>query len=258
VDCERIKDILPDYHLGHLSPDEEAEVRRHIAEHPECLEALSEVAEVMDLIPASVAPLTPPPELKQKVLARIEKEVSLESLPPRERSATRTPARDRLGRRVALLLASALGATVVALAFMTFAYVNLDRENDALRAEVEEIQRESGENGGAGELLILTADGTGLAPDARGTVVADPSDGTMALAVYDLPELPPESGYHAWLIDSEGVPVSLGEMDVDGSGNGRMTGRMEGPANSYDELEITRQPEASETHSGDVVLQTEL
>lgn len=257
MDCDRIKDLLPDYHLGHLSPEEEAEVRRHLAEHPECRETLAEVSEVLDLIPASVPPVTPPPELKSRILARIEKEEAPESLASRERrpSAVGASTGERRGRRLALLLASGLGVALLALFALTFAYVGLDRENEALRSEVAELQNESG---GSGELQVLTAGGTDLAPEARGTVVADPANGSMALAVYGLPDLPPESDYYVWLIESGGEPVSLGKMSVDENGEGRMTGEMQGPANAYGELEITSQPEDSETHSGEVFLQASL
>lgn len=250
MDCDRIRDLLPDYHLGHLTDDEAAEVRRHLAEHPECREALAEVAEVVDLVPLSTPPLAPPPELKHRILARIEEDARHEEA-PEER-----PVHSRAGRRgTPLLLASALGAALVALFVLGFAYVGLDRENARLQAELERLQQQAG---GGGGLQVLTASGTGLAPEARGTLVADPSDGSMALAVYGLPEPPAEGGYHAWLINDNGEPVSLGEMDISQSGEGQMTGKMEGPADSYSEVEITRQPEGTETHSGEVVLQAEL
>ena len=83
MECDgRIKDLFPDYHLGQLSLEEAEEVRRHLAEHASCREALEQVAEVFDLMPFAVPVSAPPPALKARVLARVSEPEAVEPEAP--------------------------------------------------------------------------------------------------------------------------------------------------------------------------------
>lgn len=250
MDCERhIKDLLPDFYLGQLPPDEAGEVRRHLAEHGACREALEEVAGVLDLMPYAVPPTRPPEDLKQRALGR----ALAESQPPAP-EGTPPPPRER--RRPARVLAALMAAAALLLvAFAGFSYLSLERENDELRAEVENLRRGAGDDG---DLAVLAVDGTGRAPEARGTAVLDASEGALALDVYNMPAPPEGHSYRAWLLEPGGEKVALGKMKTNDRGDGRMSGRVQVPLAPFDTVQVTLEPQNNNGLSGPVLLEGKL
>ena len=254
MDCEgRIKDLLPDFYLGQLPPDEAEEVRRHLDEHPACRDALEEVAEVLNLMPLAVPPAHPPPGLKERAIARAL--TSSDEREPRGEPRGR-PTRVPQGperRRSRLLVALAAAVLLVSLPVGLF-YLSLERENDRLQAEVRGLRQEVGE----GELVVLAVEGTERAPEARGTAVLDASEGALALDVYNLPAPPEGHSYQAWLLDPAGEDVALGEMETGGRGDGRMSGEVPGRLGSDDAVQVTLEPEGSGDLSGPVLMEASL
>ena len=251
MDCDgRIKDLLPDFYLGQLPADEAEEVRHHLAEHAVCREALEEVAEVLDLMPYAAPATQPPVGLKERTLSRVLAQSAPVNAPVSEDPPRR---REPAPRYLAPL---AVAASVLVLFFAGFSYLSLERENDRLRAEVAQLQEEV--EGGGNELAVLAVEGTGRAPDARGTVVIDASEGALALNVYNMPAQPEGHSFQAWLLEPGGEPVALGEMETDGRGDGRMAGTVSGPLTSYDAVQVTLEPEDSEALSGPVLLEGRL
>ncbi len=249
MECdERIKDMLPDYHLGHLSPEEAEDVRRHLAEHAECREELEEISRVLDLVPFSVRPAAPPPALKNRTLSRAlaqEAPVRVEPEP-----------RDERRRGLDLVLLGVAAVVLVALVGLGWAYLGLQRENQQLQAEVSQLSEEvRGQN----DLLVVAVGGTGRAPEARGTAVVDPADGALALDVYNLPAPPEGHSYQAWLVEAEGGDViALGPMETDEAGDGRMTGSVSEPVSSFERVQITTEPVGAEGRSGPVYMEARL
>ena len=247
---EHIVGLLPDYHLGQLSPEEEAEVRRHLREHPECQEELGEIAGVLDLMPLASGAAAPRPELKEMTLSRaLGTDEGPRTGEPRSRQSR---IRAAIGPLAAALV---LAVAVVSLIFVGLAYLDLRQDNESLRAEVRELQKEPSPD----ESLVVAAVGsTSLAPEARGTAVLDPRSGDLALDVYNLPQPAGENSYRVWLIDREGQPASLGVMELNDRGDGRMTGDPERPLDSYAAVEITAEPPGVSGKTGPVYLQARL
>ncbi len=249
---EHIVGLLPDYHLGQLSPEEEAEVRRHLREHPECREELEDVARVLDLMPLAAGSATPRPELKEMTLSR--------ALGTNEAGGPRAgeprPRQSRIrGAIWPLVAALTLGIAVISLVLVGTAYLDLRQDNENLWAEVQELQKGPPPD----ESLVVAAVGsTSLAPEARGTAVLDPRSGDLALDVYNLPQPAEERSYRVWLIDREGQPASLGVMELDDRGDGRMTGDPERSLDSYAAVEITSEPSDASGKTGPVYLQARL
>lgn len=268
MECsERIKDLLPDYYLGQLSPEESEEVRAHLAEHAACRKELEEVARVLDLVPLAVQKTDPPPGLKGRVMAAAlsAPQEAAEETPEAEARASGvpesvTPMRDASpGRRPGwrnLLPIAAAAAVLIAFIGLTWAYVDLRQENERLQAEVQELQDGVSQQS---ELLAVTVEGTGLAPEARGTAVVDPGTGELAFDVYNLPEAPTGHAYQAWLVGPAGDTLSLGTMDLGEQGYGQMTGAVSEPIiGQYNALKLTVEPVGAENMSGPVYLEASL
>lgn len=254
MDCEgHMKDLLPDFYLGHLPPEEAEEVRRHLAEHPACREALEEVAGVLDLMPLALPSVPPPAGLKERTIARAlappaEELPAAGDLP--QKRAHRRPER----RPSRLLVPLAAAAMLLVIFSVGFSYLSLARENDQLQAEVRQLQEEVQGDG----LVVLAVEGTGRAPEARGTAVLDAPEGALALDVYNLPAPPEGHSYQAWLLEPGGRTVALGEMETNGRGDGRMAGEVSGPLASYDAVQVTLEPEDSGDLSGPVLMEARL
>ena len=224
MECsEHIKTLLPDYHLGHLPPEEAEMVSLHLAEHAECQEELEEVARVLDLVPFSVQPAVLPPALKNRTLSRALAQESppagVRELPSREGGGAR--------RGVNTVLLGAAAVVLVALLGLGWTYLSLQRENERLQAEVSQLQEDVR---GQSDLLVVAVDGTGRAPEARGAAVVDPAEGALA----------------------------LGPMETNERGDGRMTGSIPEPVTGYDLVQITTEPLGSEERSGPVYMQAKL
>lgn len=144
---------------------------------------------------------------------------------------------------------------VTSLVLVGAAYLDLRQDNADLRAEVQELQRGSSPDE---SLVVAAVNSTELAPQARGTAVLDPRSGDLALDVYNLPQPGGERSYQVWLIERDGRPVSLGVMELDQRGDGRMTGDPERPLDSYAAVEITAEPAGGSDKTGPVYLQTSL
>ena len=64
--------------------------------------------------------------------------------------------------------------------------------------------------------------------------------------------------YRVWIIDREGRPTSLGVMELDDRGDGRMAGDPQRSLNSYAAVEVTSEPAGASGKTGPVYLQTRL
>jgi anti-sigma-K factor RskA len=259
--------MLSDYHLGLLSPEEAEEVRRHLAECADCREELEEISRVFDLLPFGVPPASPPAALKERVLAHALGAASAEA---RDRDADRgaPPAAPRPERREPARLADrrrswltplAAAASLLVIGFFTWAFLDLREENRQLQAEIQELQQADEQRAQQdGSLLVVAVEGTGRAPDARGTAVVDPGEGNLALDVYNLPAPPEGHSYRAWLVGADGEAVALGPMELNERGDGRMTGEVSEPLQSFETVEITTEPLGAEDRSGPVYLEAKL
>ncbi|MEW6637583.1 MAG: anti-sigma factor [Actinomycetota bacterium] len=247
---DRVRDLLLDYHLGHLSAEEAEVVRRHLRGCAGCREALEETARVLDLVPFGVAPAAPPSSLKRRTLERALGEVA-----PTEERPAEAPSRGERGparwrRATAAWLAA---AAVLAVALFGWAYLDLWLENRQLRAELQDAKREE-----RPALIVAAVEGTDQAPDARGTAVVDPQDRRLALDVYNLPAPPQGHSYRAWLVGRGGESVSLGTMELDESGDGRMTGELPPSVEKVAGLRVTAEPPDTEEMTGPVYLSADL
>jgi anti-sigma factor RsiW len=88
---DRWQDAVATYVLGALPEDERAGFEAHLAGCPACREELSDLRVAAEALPVAAPPMRPPPALKARIMAEVEREAEL------LRSAG--PAADRPPRR---------------------------------------------------------------------------------------------------------------------------------------------------------------
>jgi anti-sigma-K factor RskA len=238
--------MLDEYALGQLSQDERRDVERHVRECDLCAADLRDLAIVMEGMAHTVEPVTPPPGLKQRVIASLAVQPQE---PPRrasEASAVVTPfdrpvtsSRIRRGVHPARLAAAAL--IVIGLGAALYASINTRRllVDDVQQAQAEasdalerasELRRQLDLTAAQADLVvsILTAKDMQPVPMAgRENATASlarafwsPTRGLLIVA-NDLPMPPPGRIYQVWVIGGSG-PVSAGLLGEQGTGRGML------------------------------------
>jgi hypothetical protein len=126
VTCDEVREHLADHLLGTLEPDVDAAVRRHVRGCAACRADMAVLADGVSTLATAAHDVTPPPELRQRVLAVLD-----EDWADPERESSRVRAAPRAWRVAA---AVALG---VALAWATVATITafgLREDADRYRA----------------------------------------------------------------------------------------------------------------------------
>ncbi|MFB7949808.1 anti-sigma factor domain-containing protein [Kitasatospora phosalacinea] len=206
------------YAVHALDPEEHDAFERHLGHCPPCAQETAEFAATLARLGAAET-LTPPPELKARVLAALP--AVRQEAPPLVRAA---PARRRVARSapkfaLAACLALALGAGAVA--------VQQHREADRARDRAAALARQQ-----ETVAALLTA------PDARtatattgggtGTVVWSAVRGRAGFLATGLPAPGPGRTYQLWY-DDAGTMRPAGLLPT-GSGTLLLTGPLDGAA----------------------------
>ncbi|MDQ3759157.1 MAG: anti-sigma factor [Actinomycetota bacterium] len=205
------RDELAAYALGALDTAEKLEVERHVAGCEECREYLSWLDPAVDLLPASVTPLTPPARVKRSVMSTVEGELKAERAAERDRKRTERGLWGTIWRPVT---AGILSVVLVAGAVAGYLLAGNDPNSTLIEAE-------SSAQIGAEMEVSLEVQGD------QGT-----------LHVVKLPGLPPDQDYQAW-IGHNGKLQPSSTFDVREDGEVVVKGSLEGADGVY----ITREPE---------------
>jgi anti-sigma-K factor RskA len=118
-DHARWSEDVAAYLLGALPDRDRESFEQHLATCPDCRREVEELAVAVEALPSAAPPVTPPPELKSRIMAVVDAEASLLAAAGTE--ADRAPAarkerRGFFGRNWSLRPAFALAASVVLLA----------------------------------------------------------------------------------------------------------------------------------------------
>lgn len=232
---ERFDDLKYAYALGALSEEERREFESYLEAHPELRAEVEELVSVGDFLALAPQEYEPPPDLRRKLLSRIEGE-------------TRASLADRLSYRTRLRQffgPGGLAAAVVALLIVAGLFVwnfSLREENQDLRGELQTRQ-------------TYELQGSGAAQNVRGKVV-ETGDGQAVLVAQNLPSLPQDKVYEAWIMRNE-TPEPAGLFEPR---DGEVTAApIEGSIEDADAVAVTAEPEGgSQTPQGDILLTAEL
>ena len=212
---DRFEKLLGLYLLEELSVEEERELERHLEECSGCRDELVHARQTHDLL-REFAAGGPPPELKDRVLARARGEI---------------PARSRGGWRLwvpaaALLIIAVFGAGLL-----------------------WTITRDSSE----GILLAATAPTSESGGELSGEV--EGGNLQIQLVVWDLPELRKGEYYELWYAKEDGGRISCGTFRAQPESQTTVNLTAPASAVSYPEIEVTREPDDGDPgSSGEKVL----
>jgi hypothetical protein len=159
-DHVRYRDDVGAYLLGALNDIERQAFERHLRGCDECQEELERLRPAAEALPGSVVQLEPPPGLKTRLMAEVERDVK--------------PARARRPLLRVPRLAFAAAALVLGLA-IGFGVAQLGDE----------------------DTRTVTATVARAMPDAGGTLEIEGDSGTLRL--HDMPELEGARVYQVWL-----------------------------------------------------------
>lgn len=174
------------YVLGALSESEKDAVEKHLAGCERCREEVARLRPATDALPASVAPVTPPLELKQRVMEAVRSEPAATAAPEPDPAVPPARASGRLER---------LGSGGVTLRLRHLALAG--GVAFALGLGIAVGVALNGGNGGGTSTVAVKP--TPAAHSATGELVSFDDQRGAVLRVEGLPQAPPGKAYEVWL-----------------------------------------------------------
>jgi anti-sigma-K factor RskA len=233
TDHERWADAAGSYVLGALPEDEHAGYEAHLKTCPSCRAEVDELRVAAEALPVSPPPVLPPPALKLRIMAEIEREAALlASAGQPERAAA--PAKREKRRWVAFPRA-AMGALACVMLVIGL---------------------------GIGALVFGGSDNSRTVPFettlAQTTAQLDVSDNGATLVANNLPPAPAGKTYMVWLSRPGHAPEPTSALFTprsDGSATASVTGDLKG----VDAVLVNVEPVGgSTTPTSDVLLTAKL
>lgn len=219
------------YALGALDEQERVSFEAHLATCDVCTAEVRELREVAGLLATSVAPLTPPPRLRERILsnARQVRPIATASVPAPNSSSGQTERGVRPSRRGVLLpwfvaAAAGLAAAVFGLQIRgeRAARVAAERSLASTLVAMDSTKLSLWQRDSLIATLVspdvqaVSVSGTGPAPSAR--YFLDRRASRIIIAANALPPAAPGRTYQLWGIETGRPPVSLGTFNTDMSG----------------------------------------
>jgi anti-sigma-K factor RskA len=223
ADHERWRDTSGAYLLGALDDAERAAYEEHLLACPECREEVDELAPAVGALPMSVEPLAPPPALKARIMAEVEREAALLAAAGPEADRPSAPAPRRRARGWGWLVRPAPVA-VVAAALLLGLVAGLGGAKLL--------------GGGGGRTVTASVDAA-RAPGARVQVEVD--DGRAVLVAHGLPAPPRARVYEVWLKRPGRAPEPTSALFTP-SRDGTATATVPGPLGDVEQVMVTDEP----------------
>jgi anti-sigma-K factor RskA len=230
---EHWHDATAAYLLGALDEIERAAFEEHLAGCPACREEVDQLRPAAQALPVSVEPMAPPPELKARIMAEVEREAELLAAAGPEADRPQARTRRRLHLRVPRLVpvAVAVALLVVGVAIGVGATALRGGPERTVAAEVS-------------------------APGATVSLEVNGQEGR--LLARDLPAPPSGRVYQVWLKRDGHAPEPTAALFVpsrDGAATASVPGTMEG----IDQVMVTDEPDGgSPQPTGDLLAVADL
>ena len=240
MNCQEFEELSAAYALGAVTPEEQQAARAHLATCPKCTRLAGQLRSVVDLLPLSVAQVTPPAALRDRVLAAVKDEGRVV---PIERGAQIRARRRKLGwgtrllataAIVLLLLSGAMTAWNVALQQHA---TTLQQQNARLGSQVAALQ--NAQNTLQREVAqVYAMQGQGPAQATSGSLIYIPQKDITLLYLHGLPRLQGHHLYQGWLIHNNKT-TSIGTLAIQ---NGIASLAFSGSVNGFDTAAVSLEP----------------
>jgi anti-sigma-K factor RskA len=219
-----VNELLAAYALDCLDEAEEEEVARHLAQCAQCQSELRAYQEVAALLPFGAPLVEPPPDLKVRLMARVQ-----DRSRPKLRTASSTGWIDRFltWTRAAAPVWGTVSLVLVLL---------LGISNLLLWGQVHQLQTAQ-----PSPMQFVRMAGTTAAPAADGVIVISGDGEHGTLVVDNMPPLQQGQQYQLWLID-DGQRTNGGVFSVDQGGYGSLWVRAPKPLVGYPSFGVTIEP----------------
>jgi anti-sigma-K factor RskA len=241
-----VVDLLPGYALEILDEEEMLEVARHLSHCVRCTRELEMYLETTNQLAYSVPVHTPAPELRAKVLRRVEHAAQRAAFQINDTDGT------SVWERVRSLLGPQAGWALGVLALLLILFLSIN--NYMLWQRVNDLEaRVPGNN-----VQIVRLDGTDSAPQSVGYMIVFKNNHYGSLTVENAPVLDATQQYQVWLIRN-GERTNGGVFSVNDSGYGVLQVYSKQPLEIYDSFGITIEPAGgSPAPTGDSILDSSL
>src|SRR5688572_1961149 len=234
LSCDDVREQAASFVLGALDADEADAVRAHLASCADTHVEMAELGSVIPVLAESVPVVEPPAALKGRILAAAAAELETRgagtaaspgslapAVPDAAPSAAPTPfptADDRQQRapsRSGIATWTMRIAAVLAIALLGGWGLLLQNQLESAQRYEQSVAAVLDVAGQPGSLTaVLTPEGG----DGPAGLAAIASDGTVSIAMSELPATSGNQVYEAWMIGSDGVPKPLGSFQVGESG----------------------------------------
>ena len=125
MSCAEVKDLLPDHVVGSLSTMDARRVDRHLARCAKCREERTALEEAMAAVALALPPVDPPPNLGERIAARV----------------TANARKPVSSTRVRALAAATMAAVLVAVGALGWAMAERGQVDVVRRQQVENVRQ---------------------------------------------------------------------------------------------------------------------
>jgi anti-sigma-K factor RskA len=219
----QVLELLPAYALDSLDEPETVLVSEHLADCHTCWTELQAFKVVVEQLPLALPEVSPPPELQQRLLARIQ---TLASPGGSQSSPARLRQKPGWFGPISYGQLALLGLIVVLLASNLFLWMRLNRLELA---------------GGSNRMQAIRLVSTGRIPEANGFILISADGLSGAIVVDELPRLGEDQEYQLWL-EQAGESASGAVFSVDELGYGGARVSPPQPLFNYTGASITVEP----------------
>ena len=230
LSCDEVRELAASFVLGALDSDEADAVRAHLASCADAHVEMAELGSVLPVLAESVPVVEPPAALKGRILAAAAAELETRgagapapatAVPEAAPSAAPTPfptagqRAERTTDRTGIAAWTMRIAAVLAIALLGGWGLLLQNQLESAQSYEQSVAAVLDVAGQPGSLTaVLTPDGG----DGPAGLAAIASDGTVSIAMSELPATSGNQVYEAWVIGSDGVPKALGGFQVGETG----------------------------------------
>ena len=264
MSIEHVEELIAMYALGALPREERQAVGRHLAGCESCRALAAEALGAVRVLPLAAEPVAPAPEMKQRLMARIQADLAANrpAVQPRSdgqaantsatpRTAAASPARPRAEapkvspptRVLPELLKPSIAplrfrwawasAAMAAMALVVvLGWWGLMQQNElaTARAQLELFSRP--------DVRVVTIPPAKPGQTAQAKLFVAPDSSIAVLAVNGFQPLPSQQTYEFWLIRN-GQALPAGTFNVSAGGSGRILVQSSEPLGQFDQAGIT-------------------